>query len=93
MCVCVYVCVCVCVCVYVYVCLCVCVCVCVCVYVYVCMCVCVCVSRKIPWHELLTDLYSLPTTVGVIKSRRMRWARYVARMGWGDVCEGFGWKT
>jgi len=29
----------------------------------------------------LNDLYSLPNIVRVIKSRRMRWARHVARMG------------
>jgi hypothetical protein len=27
-------------------------------------------------------LYSLPNIVRVVKSRRMRWAGYVARMGW-----------
>jgi hypothetical protein len=29
----------------------------------------------------LNDLYSLPNTVRVVKSRRMRWAGHVARMG------------
>ena len=34
------------------------------------------------WHnEELNDLYSLPKTVRVVKSRRMRWAGHVARMG------------
>jgi len=28
------------------------------------------------------DLYSSPNTVLVIKSRRMRWAGHIARMGW-----------
>ena len=32
-------------------------------------------------NEELNDLYSSPNIVRVIKSRRMRWARYVARMG------------
>ena len=32
-------------------------------------------------HEELNDLYSLPNIVRVIKSRRMRWAEHVARMG------------
>jgi hypothetical protein len=32
-------------------------------------------------NEKLNDLYSLPNIVRVIKSRRMRWAGYVARMG------------
>jgi hypothetical protein len=39
------------------------------------------------WRELhneeLSDLYSLPNIVWVVKSRRMRWARHVARMGEG----------
>jgi len=32
-------------------------------------------------NEELNDLYSLPIIVGVVKSRRMRWAEHVARMG------------
>jgi hypothetical protein len=32
-------------------------------------------------NEELIDLYSLPNIVRVIKSRRMRWAGHVARMG------------
>jgi hypothetical protein len=31
-------------------------------------------------NEELNDLYSLPNIVRVVKSRRMRWARHVARM-------------
>ena len=34
-------------------------------------------------NEELSDLYSLPNIVGVVKSRRMRWAGHVARMGQG----------
>jgi hypothetical protein len=34
-------------------------------------------------HEELRDLYSLPSIVRVVKSRRMRWAEHVARMGEG----------
>jgi len=37
------------------------------------------------WRKLhnveLNDLYSLPSIVRVVKSRRMRWAGHVARMG------------
>ena len=39
------------------------------------------------WKKLhngeLSDLYSLPDIVRVVKSRRMRWAWHVARMGEG----------
>jgi len=34
-------------------------------------------------NEELNDLYTLPNIVRVIKSRRMRWAGHVARMGEG----------
>ena len=51
-------------------------------------------------NEELNDLYSSPNIVRVIKSRRMRWAGYVARMGeergvigswWGNRKEGDHW--
>jgi hypothetical protein len=32
-------------------------------------------------NEVLRDLYSSPSIIRIVKSRRMRWARYVARMG------------
>ena len=38
--------------------------------------------RKLRSEEL-SDLYSLPNIVRVVKSRRMRWAGHVARMGEG----------
>jgi len=34
-------------------------------------------------HNVLSDLYSSPNIVRVVKSRRMRWAGHVARMGEG----------
>ena len=34
-------------------------------------------------NEELSDLYSIPNIVRVVKSRRMRWAWHVARMGEG----------
>jgi hypothetical protein len=37
-------------------------------------------------NEELNNLYSLPNIVGVVKSRRMRWAGHVARMGGGESC-------
>ena len=36
-------------------------------------------------NEELKDLYSLPNIGRVVKSRRMRWAEHVARMG-GERC-------
>jgi hypothetical protein len=36
-------------------------------------------------NEELNGLYSLPNIVQVIKSRRMKWAGHVARMGVGGV--------
>ena len=45
-------------------------------------------------NEELNDLYSPPNIVRVIKSRRIRWARHVARMGGGErFIQGFGGKT
>jgi len=38
--------------------------------------------RKV-YNEELRDLYSLPIIVRVVKSRRLRWAGHVARMGEG----------
>jgi hypothetical protein len=42
-------------------------------------------------NEELNDLYSSPNIVRVIKSRRMRWAGHVARMGRGEAYSGFWW--
>jgi hypothetical protein len=45
------------------------------------------------WRKLHNDelhsLYSSPNIIRVIKSRRMRWAGHVARMGRGEVFTGF----
>jgi hypothetical protein len=44
-------------------------------------------------NEELNYLYFAPTIVRVIKSRRMRWADHVARMGaWERRVQGFGGK-
>jgi hypothetical protein len=40
-------------------------------------------------NEELHDLYSSP--MRVIKSRIMRWAGHVVRMGRGEACTGFWW--
>jgi hypothetical protein len=37
-------------------------------------------------NEELNDLYSSPNIIRVIKSRRMRWAGHVARMGGKERC-------
>ena len=42
-------------------------------------------------NEELNDLYSSTNIVRVIKSRRMRWARHVARIGEERGCKGFWW--
>jgi hypothetical protein len=44
-------------------------------------------------NEELNDLYSSPTIVRVIKSRRMRRAGYVASVGRGEACKGFWWEN
>ena len=42
-------------------------------------------------NEELNDLYSSPNVIRVIKSRRMRWAGQVARMGGEERrIQGFG---
>jgi hypothetical protein len=45
------------------------------------------------WRKLHDDelhgLYSSPNIIRVTKSRRMRWAGHVARMGKGEVFTGF----
>jgi hypothetical protein len=49
------------------------------------------------WSKLhnkeLNDLYSSPNTVRVIKSRRMRWAGHVARMGERRGYTRFWWEN
>ena len=42
-------------------------------------------------NEELNDLYSSPKIVRVIKSRRMRWAWHVVRMGEERGCIGSWW--
>ena len=46
--------------------------------------------RRLHYKEL-NDLYSSPNIVRVIKSRRTRWARHVARMGEERRCIGSCW--
>jgi hypothetical protein len=42
-------------------------------------------------NEELNDLCSLLNIVQVIKSRRMKGAGHVARMGWREGCTGCWW--
>jgi len=45
-------------------------------------------------NEELSDLYSSPNIVRVIKSRRLRWVGHVTRMWKGERCvQGFGVET
>jgi hypothetical protein len=39
------------------------------------------------------DLYSSPSIIRIIKSRRMRWAGHVARMGRRGTCISYLWKS
>jgi hypothetical protein len=43
-------------------------------------------------NEELQNLYSSPSIIRVIKSRRMRWAGHVARMGRRGMHIGYWWK-
>jgi hypothetical protein len=47
------------------------------------------------WRKLLNEelhnLYCSPSTIRIIKSRRMRWAGHVARMGRIEMHMGFFW--
>jgi hypothetical protein len=48
--------------------------------------------RKLHNEELL-DLYSSGSIIRIIKSRRMRWAGYVARMGRRVTRIGYWWES
>jgi hypothetical protein len=44
------------------------------------------------WRKL-HNLYSSPSIIRMIKSRRMRWARYVARMWRTGMQIGYWWES
>jgi hypothetical protein len=48
--------------------------------------------RKLHKREL-HNFYSSPNTIRMIKSRRMRWAWHVARMGKEECIKGLGGKA
>ena len=55
-------------------------------------------TLTVEWKKLrnedLNDMYCSPNIVWVIKSKRMRWAGYVGRMGGGERCtQGLGVET
>jgi hypothetical protein len=49
------------------------------------------------WRKLhkkvLHDLYISPSIIGIIKSRRMRWAGHVARMGRRGTLLDYWWES
>jgi hypothetical protein len=47
--------------------------------------------RKL-YNEELHNLYSSPSIIKVIKSRRMRWAGHVAQMGRRGIYVGYWWE-
>jgi hypothetical protein len=44
-------------------------------------------------NEAFHSLYSSPSIIRMIKSRRMRWARHVARMGRRGMHIGYWWES
>jgi hypothetical protein len=44
-------------------------------------------------NEELHDLYSLPSIIRIMKTRRMRWAGHVARMGRRGTRIGYWWES
>jgi hypothetical protein len=48
--------------------------------------------RKL-YNKELRDLYSLPSIIRIIKSRRMKLAVYVARMGRKDTHIDYWWES
>jgi hypothetical protein len=44
-------------------------------------------------NEELRDLYSLPSIIRIIKSRRMRWAGHIERMGRRGTLIDYWWES
>jgi hypothetical protein len=49
-----------------------------------------CILRR---DEELNDLYSSPSVIRIIKSRRMRWAGHVARIGSRGMLIDYWWES
>jgi hypothetical protein len=48
---------------------------------------------RILHNEELHDLYSSPSIIRIIKSRRIKWAGHVARMGRRGTLVGYWWES
>jgi hypothetical protein len=44
-------------------------------------------------NEELRDLYSSPSLIRIMKSRKLRWAEHVARMGEREIRIGCWWES
>jgi hypothetical protein len=44
-------------------------------------------------NEKLHNMYSSPSIIRMIRSRRMRWAEHVALMGRREIHTGFWWES
>jgi hypothetical protein len=44
-------------------------------------------------NEELRELYSSPSIIGIIKSRKMKWAGHAARMGRRETRVGYWWES
>jgi hypothetical protein len=50
-------------------------------------------ERRKLYNEELRDMYFSPSIFKIIKTRRMRWAGHVARMGSRETCIGYWWES
>jgi hypothetical protein len=50
-------------------------------------------ERRKLHNEELHDLYSSPSSIRIIKARRMRWAGHVAPVGERGMCIGCWWES
>jgi hypothetical protein len=50
-------------------------------------------GRRKMHNEELHDLYSYPSIIGILKSRRIRWTGHVARMGRRGTLIDYCWES